>query len=149
MNYALQTDIEITAPPETVWDVLTNLDEYRDWNPFIISATGNVEVGERLINRMQQPGSRAMTIKPTVTEVETGRTFEWLGVLGIPGVFDGRHRFELEETVTGTRLVQSEQFRGILVRFMRKMIDTSTRQAFEQMNSALKERAEAQSGDAS
>lgn len=144
MKYQLETDIDIAAPPETVWNILTDLDAYGDWNPFIVSAEGHVAVGERLINRMKQPGGRAMTLKPTVTAVEAGSIFEWLGVLAMPGVFDGRHRFELEPTSTGTRLVHSERFRGVLVRFMRKMVDTGTRQGFEEMNAALKSRAEAQ-----
>ena len=56
---------------------------------------------------------------------------------------------ELETTPIGTRLVHSERFRGVLVRFMRKMVDSGTRQGFEEMNAALKTRAEAQSGNQS
>lgn len=142
MKHHLETQIDITAPPETVWGILTDLEAYSDWNPFVVSAEGNVAVGERLTNRMQPPGSRAMTFKPTVTAVEPGKKFEWLGHLIVPGIFDGRHSFELEATSSGTRLVHSEHFNGILVRFMRKMVDGGTRQGFEAMNAALKTRAE-------
>jgi len=142
MRHELKTDIEIDASPETVWAVLTDLDSYADWNPFIISASGQVEVGEQLINRMQPPGGRAMTIKPTVTEVETASVFEWLGVLGFSGVFDGRHRFELHRTATGTRVVHNEYFNGALVRLLRKSLDTQTKSGFDAMNAALKARAE-------
>jgi hypothetical protein len=38
--------------------------------------------------------------------------------------------------------VQSEKFGGILVPFLRKMLDTSTRAGFEALNAALKARAE-------
>ena len=87
-----------------------------------------------------------MTFRPQVTVVETDRVFEWLGRLGLPGVFDGRHRFELESTPTGTRLTQTEAFSGVLVRFMRRSLDSKTMQGFEAMNSALRDRAEARSG---
>jgi hypothetical protein len=149
MKHQLETQIDITAPPETVWGVLTDLEAYSDWNPFVVSAEGNVAVGERLTNRMQQPGGKAMTLKPTVTAVEPGQKFEWLGHLGLPGIFDGRHSFELEATTTGTRLVHSEHFNGVLVRLMRKMVDGGTRQGFEAMNAALKTRAEAHHRDQS
>ena len=143
MHHELHTEIEIDAPAQTVWTVLTDLDHYSDWNPFIVEASGEVEVDQRLINRLQPPGGRAMTIKPAVTVVETAKTFEWLGHLGFSGIFDGRHRFDLEATPSGgTRLVQSEQFNGVLVRFMRKMLDKQTRDGFVAMNSALKARAE-------
>jgi hypothetical protein len=91
-----------------------------------------------------------MTTKPAVTAVEPARTFEWLGHLGARGVFDGRHRFELQATPSGgTRVTHTEQFDGVLVRFMRKTLDTQTHDGFEAMNTALKTRAEAEAGAAS
>ena len=150
MHHAVSTEIVIEAEPDDVWAVLTDLDNYADWNPFIVSARGRVAAGERLVNRMQPPGGKAMTFKPTVTAVEPGQTFEWLGRLGLPGVFDGRHRFDLTRTPSGgTRVEHSEQFDGILVRFMRKSLDTKTRKGFEAMNQALKARVEADAGVAS
>ena len=144
MKHSLHTTITIDAPPEVVWSVLTDLDAYADWNPFVVEARGQVEVGHRLTNRLQPPGGKAMTFKPTVTEVDPPRVFEWLGRLLLPGIFDGRHRFELHATETGgTRLDHSEDFRGILVRPMRSSLDTTTRDGFEALNRALKSRSEA------
>ena len=144
MKYHISTTIEIEAPVDTVWSVLTDLDHYTEWNPFIIASAGNVAVGERLTNRMQNPGGKAMTLKPIVTEAQEGHVFEWLGRLVAPGIFDGRHRFELSATPSGgTRLVHSERFNGILVRLMKKSLDTKTLAGFEAMNAALKDRAEA------
>lgn len=84
-----------------------------------------------------------MTFRPTVTVVENERVFEWLGHLGIPGIFDGRHRFEIEPTPKGSRFSQSEVFTGLLVRLFRKTLDTQTVRGFEASNRAIKERAEA------
>ena len=148
MRHQLHTDIEIAAPADEVWTVLTDLARYPDWNPFLVSSEGVVEVGQRLTNRMQPPGGKAMTFRPRVTEVEAGRVFEWLGRLGIPGVFDGRHRFELEATPTGTHFIHTEAFYGVLVRLMRRSLDTKTLPGFEAMNSALKARVEARSATA-
>lgn len=141
MRHHLQTEIEITAGPSEVWAHLTDLAAYGEWNPFITAASGTLAVGERLELRMEPPGGRAMTFRPTVTEVEEGRTLEWLGRLGVPGLFDGRHRFELTPTARGTRVVQSEAFAGLLVRPLRRSLDTSTRAGFEGMDRALAERA--------
>jgi hypothetical protein len=113
--------------------------------PFSIRAreAGTVAVGERLTNRLEPPGGKAMTFRPTVTQVHDGRVFEWLGRLGLPGLFDGRHRFELVPNGDGTRLMQTERFSGVLVPFMTKGLYTKTRAGFEAMNTALKTRAEA------
>jgi len=150
MHHRLHTEIEIAAPIDAVWETLTDLAAYRDWNPFVVSADGRAEVGERLTNRLQPPGGKAMTFKPTVTVVEPTVAFEWLGRLGLPGIFDGRHRFDLAPSEDGGTLVtQSEQFDGILVRFMRRSLDTRTIAGFEAMNAALKARVEATIGSPS
>lgn len=143
MHHHLHTEIEIDAAPDIVWDVLTDLDRYTEWNPFITSSEGTAEVGRQLTNRMEPPGGKAITFRPRVTVVEPEQTFEWLGRLGFRGVFDGRHRFELEATETGTRLLHGEDLTGLLVRPMRNSLDSQTKPGFEEMNAALKTRAEA------
>jgi hypothetical protein len=142
MKHELRTEIDIEATRETVWAILTDLGAYAEWNPFITSSQGTVAVGERLVNRMEPPGGKEATFKPTVTVVESADTFEWLGRLVLHGVFDGRHRFELESTSTGTHLTHGEHFSGALARFLRKSLDTQTVAGFEAMNAALKTRAE-------
>lgn len=142
MRHELHTEIEIDATPEVVWQVLTDLDRYADWNPFITSSVGEARVGTKLINRLEPPDGNAVTFKPRVTVVESGRVLEWLGSLGFRGIFDGRHRFEIAASPNGTKLTQSETFSGVLVRFFRKSLDTQTKSGFEAMNRALKTRAE-------
>jgi hypothetical protein len=140
----LRAEQEIDAPPERVWEVLTAFETFGSWNPFIVSIEGDQTVGSRLRVRLQPPGGRGTTFRPTVTLNEPGRAFGWLGHLGVPGLFDGAHRFELEGLPGGrTRLLQSERFRGLLVPLLQRSLRTRTRAGFEAMNRALKERAEA------
>lgn len=37
--------VEIDAPSKVVWDVLTDLEQYPEWNPFCLSATSTLEMG--------------------------------------------------------------------------------------------------------
>jgi hypothetical protein len=60
----------------------------------------------------------------------------------IPGVIGGEHSFALSPANGGTRVVQSETFRGILVPFSGKSL-ASSEASFRALNEALKERAEA------
>lgn len=142
MRHRLETSIHIAATPAEVWHVLTDLDAYGEWNPFIVSAQGTVAVGEKLENRLKPPGGRPMTFRPKVTAVEPNRRLEWLGRLGVPGLFDGRHRFDLEPTPSSTLLRHTEDFNGVLVRLMKKSLDGSTLTGFNAMNRALKDRVE-------
>jgi hypothetical protein len=84
-----------------------------------------------------------MTFRPTITAVENERRLEWLGRLLVPGVFDGRHSFQLEDLGQGrTRLTQTETFSGVLVAFTGKTLER-TRAGFEAMNQVVRLRAEA------
>ena len=138
----LHTQIEINAAPERVWQVLAEFALYPEWNPFITSASGTAAIGERLEVRIDPPGGRAATFRPVVTEAQAPQRLEWLGKLLFKGLFDGRHRFEIEATSGGTNFIQSEEFTGVLVPLLAKSLDGPTREGFELMNRAIKERAE-------
>ncbi|NIU50701.1 MAG: SRPBCC domain-containing protein, partial [Thermoplasmata archaeon] len=113
------------------------------WNPFIREMEGELREGERLRIILKQPNRKAMTIKPKVVELRPERELRWMGHLVVPGLFDGEHIFELIPAgPTTTRFVHREEFGGILVPMLWRMLDTDTRQGFEDMNRALKERAE-------
>jgi hypothetical protein len=140
----LQTERDIDATPDRVWEVLTRFEDFGSWNPFIVSIEGATDVGARLRVRLEPPGGRGVTLRPTVTMSEPNRVFAWLGRFGIPGLFDGSHRFDLEARPDGgTRFIQSEHFHGALVPLLRRSLRTKTLAGFEAMNRALEERAEA------
>jgi hypothetical protein len=139
----LRAEIPIDAPAETVWAVLTDFAAYPEWNPFIRSIEGSAEPGARLTFRIAPPGGREMTLRPTVLAAREPHELRWLGRLGLPRIFDGEHRFDITEDDDGrVQVVQSEQFRGVLVPFVPSVL-RRTLEGFEQMNAALKVRAEA------
>jgi hypothetical protein len=84
-----------------------------------------------------------MTFKPTVRAVEPNQLVRWLGRLLLPGIVDGEHSLRLEAIDRDhTRFIQSERFSGLLVPFLGSLL-TRTQRGFEEMNQALKVRAEA------
>jgi len=140
----LNTEIEIAASAQTVWEILTGLSHYEDWNPHIPEADGEVREGSKLTIRVEESDGSSMTFRPTVTRVVPHSEFRWLGRLLIPRLFDGEHIFEI--TALGAdrvRLVHRENFRGLLVLPFWNKLNTETRHGFEAMNAALKVRAEA------
>lgn len=145
MAKEISTSIIINASPQKVWRILTDFENYHTWNPFITSISGTPEVGGKITAHLQPPGAKGMTFKPKVLVFETEKEFRWLGHLGIPGLFDGAHRFQLIDNGNGTTtFIQSERFRGILIPLFRKMLDTNTKNGFTAMNEQLKIRAELQ-----
>jgi hypothetical protein len=138
----LRREIEIDAPPERVWAVVTDFAAYSEWNPFIRSISGELHEGAKLEVRIEPPGARAMTFKPTVRAVEGSRELRWLGRLLLPGVFVGEHSLRIDPLDGGrSRFVQSESFSGLLVGLFKGTL-AKTEAGFEQMNTALKARVE-------
>jgi hypothetical protein len=139
----LRSEIEIAAPPDRVWEVLSDFDAYPEWNPFIRRISGSARKGEKLEVRIEPPDGRGMTFRPTVLAAAPNRELRWLGRLLFPGLFDGEHtlRVEPRDGEEGSRFIQSEEFRGFLVPVFGRMLG-KTEEGFREMNAALKERAE-------
>jgi len=95
-----------------VWAVLTDFAAYPDWNPFISRIEGSLEVGRKLTVRLQPPGGRGLTFKPTVQAADPGRHLGWLGHLIVSGGVR-RREFALGPTADGrTHLLQREPSAG-------------------------------------
>lgn len=133
----IEARIDLPAEPSVVWKHLIDTASMASWNPFITSMSGVLAVGERLQVRIAPVGGSAMTFKPRVTIVQPDQRLEWLGTMGIPGLFDGRHSFTLIPLEQGrTRLVQAEAFSGALIPFTGKLRQ-KTEAGFQAMNTAL------------
>jgi hypothetical protein len=126
----MSATIQIDAPPEAVWAVLTDLARYPEWNPLFREASGQVVVGNRITLRSVHPAnSRLMTVKPKITVADPDAELRWVSSFALTAV-DG-----------GTRLEQSETFRGLLTAFSGKTF-ARAEASFQALNEALKERAE-------
>ena len=131
--------IDIDAPPSQVWAVLTDLAAYPEWNPLFPQASGQFAVGERLTWPAWPTVGRPMTIRPKLLAVQPGAELRW--VSSVPGIIGGEHSFTLTAAGDGTRLVQSETFRGLLVPLSGKTI-AAAEADFAAVNRALKQRVE-------
>ncbi len=134
----IETQITIHATPEKVWKILTDFERYPQWNPFIKSIEGKMAVGNRI--KIALPD---MKFSPRVLVFEENKELKWLGQLLCKGVFDGEHRFLLEQLPDGdTLFTHSEAFSGILVPLFKSNLEKNTKAGFEAMNQQLKIQAE-------
>jgi hypothetical protein len=139
----LHSEIEIQAPAERVWQVLTDFAAFPEWNPFMRRVSGQIKTGARLDIYLRPTGAGGMRFRPTVLKAEPNRELRWLGHLLVPGLFDGEHILKIEPLGPGrVRFIQHEIFGGLIVPLLARSLDGSTRRGFEEMNLALKTRAE-------
>lgn len=137
----IETAIDIMAPPDRVWEILTDFPSFPTWNPFIVSAYGKATAGTWLEVHVKPRGRRAMMFRPTVLAAEPDRELRWRGRLLLPGLFDAEHGFRIEDRSGTVHFVHDETFSGLLVGLVRGTL-AATRAGMEAMNAALKERAE-------
>lgn len=143
MTKEIKTEILIQASPLKIWNILSDFNNYPNWNPFIKFIQGEIKTHSKLTVRLQPTGTKAMTFKPVVLTAVANQELSWLGHLLFKGLFDGTHKFELIDNHNGTTtFIQSEKFSGILVSFFQKKLDNQTKKGFEEMNQKLKQMAE-------
>lgn len=145
----VETNKMIDATPAQAWAVLADLDNWSEWNPHIFEAKGKPIAGEKLELTMWQGEPKASAaknktqrFKPTVISSVENSELVWEGRLaGVPGLFTGRHHFDLTEVDGKTQLTHSEDFSGILVRPFSKML-AHLPQTFASVNDEFAKRVE-------
>lgn len=138
----LHTELEIDATPDQVWKALADREHYPDWNPFIVSSTGELKVGATITNVLRDTKGSETAFTPELLAVEPGRELRWIGKIGFGGVFDGEHAFRIEPLPNGrSKLIQEETFRGVAVPFTTGMLRDTIEPQFHAMNQAIAEQA--------
>ena len=133
----LLTAINIAASPSHVWAVLTDTPSYPHWNPHM-RPIGRLAPGS-VIEHVEIDGNDRIVFRPRLLVVQPDRELRWLGRIIMPGVLDAEHFFLLQPAGSGTLMRQGEHLRGFALWFF----DTGgLRSQFDEMNAALKARAE-------
>ncbi len=132
-----ETRISITAPPETVWQVLTDKSRLATGGFGIKSLTGDLRLGGKL-TLVTEVTPRPFKLK--VTRFTPAKEMVWQG--GMPlGLFKGVRRFSLTAIEGGTAFHMREEFTGLLLPLIWKSMPDLT-PAFSQFAQALKQNVE-------
>ena len=138
-----RAEIQIDAPPQVVWEVLTRLETWPSWNSDVkwLRFDGPLAPGTEF-RWKAGPG----TIVSKIDRVEQPRYISWHGrTLTI----DAYHQWWLEPRDGGTFVRTEEPFYGALARVLKwplqKMLDKSFRDALERLKREA-ERQAASSG---
>ena len=67
-------EIEIAAPPEAVWAVLTDTERYAEWNPTQVEIRGAHAVGSKLVAVFDAPEIKPFEVQLTLIEMDAPRT---------------------------------------------------------------------------
>lgn len=127
--------IEINAMPETVWNVLTDINNWPSWNPDVknVSFNGDVSVGS-IFKWKAGPG----TITSTFQVIEHPKILVWTGkTLGIKAI----HVWKLASNDNKTIINTEESWEGIIVNILRgrlqKTLDESTESGLKHLKAGI------------
>lgn len=67
--------VEVDAPPEVVWSVLTDFGRYGEWNPFIGRCRAELTVGAPIDMSVRQLLPRPLPMREWIRSVTPGREF--------------------------------------------------------------------------
>jgi hypothetical protein len=132
-------EIDIDAPPQVVWEVLTQFENWPNWNSDVksMSFPGPLAPGTEF-RWKAGPG----TIVSTLERVEAPRYIAWRGrTLTI----DAYHEWWLDPRDGGTNVRTEETFSGLVARLLRGMLQKTLDKSFQDGLERLKLEAERRS----
>lgn len=128
--------VEVNADPETVWEVLTSIDDWPSWNPDVRSASLEEGLTEGSRFRWRAGPGR---ITSTLQRIERPRLIGWTGrTFGIKAV----HVHRLEPRGEGTVVSSEESWEGLPVRIFRRRMQRTLDEALGPGLDHLKAEAE-------
>ena len=103
----LHSEIGIGAPADVVWEVLTDLDGWQRWNPFM-SVSGRLAADAPLAVTLSAPGGKTIRVEPKVVKLDEGKEFRWRA-RQLLGLISAEHGFRVvPEDVGRCRFEQGE-----------------------------------------
>jgi hypothetical protein len=129
-------EVEIQAKPETVWEIMADIERWPEWNPDVESAQLNDDLVPGSIFQWKSgPGK----ITSRLQHVDRPAFLAWTGkMLGIEAV----HIWQIK-TQNGSTMVKTEEsWDGLIVRIFSRMMQKTLDQSIHQGLQYLKTEAE-------
>ncbi len=136
--------VRIDAPVNVVWEVLTDVGRYREWNPFTPQLQTDFTIGSpaRLLVRM---GPTTTRITETVCAVERHRLIAWSKSFGVRSLLFAVRKQRLEPvSATSCTYQNTDRLTGVLAPMVFLCFGPFMRRGFNDVGQGLKRYAEAQ-----
>lgn len=142
MAFVIDRTIEVNAPATAVWEVITDLPRYGEWNPFCLSARSTLKPGET-IEMTVQLTSKPQKVVEWIKEFEQGRRFAY-SMKPIPlGALSSLRSHDVEPLGSGRARYRSYfELKGWMMPLVRALYSRNLKQGFSGMTEAVGRRAE-------
>lgn len=138
-SMACAISINISASPETIWELLSDTSKISDWNSTIISLSGEIALNQTINLKSTAAPERTFNLK--VTTLNAPHKMVWED--GVAPMFKGVRTYTLTANDDGTTdFAMRENFSGVMLPMIKSSLP-DFRPSFEQFASDLKQASEA------
>jgi hypothetical protein len=136
--------LDVAAPAEAVWRVVTDLARYPEWNPFVVACRSTLEPGTPIAMRVRVLPFVAQPQRETIFEHVPGRRLRY-GIHPLPlGALASSRAHDVEALgPERSRYVSSFALDGWLAPLVAALLGRRLERGFAAMSAAIKARAEA------
>lgn len=143
---SVRAEVEIDAPIERVWQILTDVRRYGEWNPFTPSVETTLEIGAPVDMRVRLVGESLMSQREYVTR-NAPYTLGWEMKAGLRAILHAERLQTLTALDEGrTRYSTEDRFSGWLRALVLALFGRAMERGFTDCGLALKEAAERSAG---
>lgn len=104
---------------------------------------GHAKLGSKIEVHIQSIRGKHRRYNPVITKFVINKELRWKGRSFLPGIFDGERIFVIDEAADNkVSFLHTEIFSGLGVWLFGDKLDEDLRESFDNMNRALKYRAE-------
>ncbi|WP_297624669.1 SRPBCC domain-containing protein [Nocardia sp.] len=142
MAFVIDNSVEIDAPAELVWQVLTDVDKYGEWNPFVPSCQTTLEPGTPIDMQVRLIGPNPRKQREFIFSHTPGKEFSYR-MKPVPGLLRSQRQHILTALDDGRTQYESHFFiAGPLSPLVGGLFGSAMRKGFGGMTDGLKQRAE-------
>lgn len=148
MPLIIEHSLEIAAPAETVWSVITDLDSYPVWNPFVVACASTLAPGSPIAMRVRVFPFWTQPQREQIFEHMPGRRLRY-GIRPLPfGALASSRSHEVTAIAPDrTKYISHFELTGWLVPVVSVFLGGRLTRGFASMSGAIKARAEALHGN--
>ena len=142
MAFVIDKSVEIDAPAQLVWQVLTDVDSYGEWNPFVLECRTTLEPGSPIDMKVRLVGPPRRQ-REFIRSHTPGHEFSYCMKPAPLGLLSSERSHTLTPLADGrTRYDSHFQLNGPLAPVVSGLLGSALRTGFTGMTDAVKLRAE-------
>lgn len=133
----IKREVKINASPEQLWELLTDFNRWNEWNSTIKESSGHSSEGSVLNITINGNGQRDSNYHPIVIESKKPEIFRWRANMISDFVFRNDRVFEIQVIDGVTHFTHKEEFSGLMVPIMWKVLQSFVGPHLDQINHDL------------